>query len=290
MKVKLIIVKDWRLNTFVRSAGAQTNKSTMPPKVNRENKEQGDTKESEQLNDIQQNIGKILSVLTSVDLRVKSVETKVESLDKKIESIVLDVHDQGVRIDAHEKRINSLEKQLETLEDELDVQDNRMRKNNIRILNLPEEEEGDNLTEYLVNLISKDLGVEITSEDLERCHRIGIKQKKAKYPRMIIMKLWKYQIKINILKAQGDKETKIRNQTIRFVQDLSVKLRRRRRDYLPVRQELDKSGIKSQLRYPATLWVWKGRQKLQFTTAEEARDTLKISFPSEDSSSRAKPS
>lgn len=90
------------------------------------------------------------------------------------------------------------------------------------------------------------------------------------------MKLWNDQTKVNILKAQGGKESMIRDQKIRFVQDVSAKLRRRRREYFPIRQELDKWGIKSQLQYPAALFVWKGRQKLQFANAEEARTMLKI--------------
>lgn len=79
-----------------------------------------------------------------------------------------------------------MEKQLEHLEDDLDSQEHRMRGNKIRILNLPEEEEGDNLMGHIVNLISVELGVKITSMDLEQCHRIGVKQKKAKYPRLIV--------------------------------------------------------------------------------------------------------
>lgn len=134
---------------------------------------------------------------------------KVESLDEKMESIVFDVHNQGVRIDTQEMRINSLERKLTDLEDELE---NRIRRNNIHILNLPGEEEGDSLTDYLINLILEELGVEITSEDLEWCHRIGIKQKRPKYPHMVILKLWNYQTKVNILKAQGDKEIKIKDQ------------------------------------------------------------------------------
>lgn len=74
----------------------------------------------------------------------------------------------------------------------------------------------------------------------------------------------------------------IRDQMTHFVQDLPAKLRKRRKDYLPIRQELDKRGIKSQIHYLATLWVWKRRQKLKF--AGEAQAILKISFPSEDSS------
>lgn len=65
---------------------------------------------------------------------------------------------------------------------------------------------------------------EMNPVDLEHCRRIGVKEKKAKYPCMIFLKLWNYQTKVNIVKTQADKE--IKSQVIHFVQDLSVKLRR----------------------------------------------------------------
>lgn len=57
---------------------------------------------NEQLNYSQQNIEKILSMLVSVELKVKSIENEIQSLDKKIESIASDVHSQGVRINSQE--------------------------------------------------------------------------------------------------------------------------------------------------------------------------------------------
>lgn len=72
----------------------------------------------------------------------------------------------------------------------------------------------------MVKLISEELDVDISPEDLERCHRIGVKQKNAKYPHMVIFKLRNYQTKINILRAQGGKEIKIHDRSIRFLQDL----------------------------------------------------------------------
>lgn len=74
----------------------------MPPKArDKENKEQhGDAQDrNEQLNDSQQNM-KILSMLVSVELKVKSVENEIQSLDKKMVSIASDVHGQGVRINS----------------------------------------------------------------------------------------------------------------------------------------------------------------------------------------------
>lgn len=115
---------------------------TMWPKT-RDKEQQGDAKDGDdQLNDIQRNIEKILAMLVSAEHKVKSVEAKGESLDKKIESIVTDVHNQGVWIDSQETRISALEKQIGHLEDQLDALENRMRRNNIQILNSPEGQSG----------------------------------------------------------------------------------------------------------------------------------------------------
>lgn len=52
-----------------------------------------------------------------------------------------------------------------------------------------------------------------------------MKQKNSKYPYMVIFKVWNYQTKVNILRAQGGKEIKIQGQSIPFIQDLSARLR-----------------------------------------------------------------
>uniref|UniRef100_A0A0E9Q3G2 Uncharacterized protein n=1 Tax=Anguilla anguilla TaxID=7936 RepID=A0A0E9Q3G2_ANGAN len=78
-----------------------------------------------------------------------------------------------------------------------------------------------------------------------------------------------------MLKAQGEKEVKIRGQTIRFVQDLPAKLRERGKEYLLIRQALDKHEIKSLLRYPSVLWVWKEGRRWNLQSADEALTKLK---------------
>ena len=78
----------------------------------------------------------------------------------------------------------------------------------MRILSLPENEEKGDRTSYVVKLISEELHMAISPEDLERCHRIGMKQNDAKYPSMVTFKLWNYQTKINILRSQGGRRSK----------------------------------------------------------------------------------
>jgi hypothetical protein len=64
------------------------------------------------------------------------------------------------------------ETSLQTLEDE---QENRMRQSNRGILCLMDDEEKGNPSSYIVKLISEELGVDVSPQDLERCHRISVK-------------------------------------------------------------------------------------------------------------------
>ena len=72
---------------------------------------------------------------------------------------------------------------------------------------------------------------------------------------MVTFKLWNYKTKVNILKAQEGKEIKIHGQYIRFLQDLSAKLRKKHKRFILIRQSLEEKGIKSQLRFTTVLWV-----------------------------------
>ena len=78
----------------------------------------------------------------------------------------------------------------------------------MRISSLLEDEEKGELSSYVIKLILEELVVDESPENLERCHRICMKQKNSKYPRMVIFKLSNYQTKVNILKAQGERRSK----------------------------------------------------------------------------------
>ena len=55
-----------------------------------------------------------------------------------------------------------------------------------------------------------------------------------------------------------------------FIQDLSARMRERHNEHILIRQSLEEKGTKSQLSFAAVLWVWKGTQRMEFTTVEEA--------------------
>lgn len=84
-------------------------------------------------------------------------------------------------------------------------QENRMRRNNMRILSLPEDKEKGDFSSYVVKLISEELGVDISQKDLEWFHRLGVKRKNTKWPHIVPQLEDYHQTKVNILKVQGER-------------------------------------------------------------------------------------
>lgn len=78
----------------------------------------GDANDSnEQLNDIQENIAKMISMLTITNILLQYFVKKVYLLGRTVESILSDRHIQGVHMSEQDNNICLREKTLQTLED-----------------------------------------------------------------------------------------------------------------------------------------------------------------------------
>ncbi|RXM97828.1 hypothetical protein EOD39_13935 [Acipenser ruthenus] len=173
-----------------------------------------------------------------------------------------------------------LETKLQNAIDEIDQLENRLCRNNLRIINFPEDIEKYNMTTYLVSRIAAKFAIQLEESDIESAHRIRRKDKAATFPRMTVFKLHHFQKKVEILKAlRSAAELCIQDRTVRIVPDLSSRLRKHRGAFRPLRNQLDKIGIKSQVRHPATLWIWDGNYLRQFETPQEATESLKSKYP-----------
>lgn len=78
------------------------------------------------------------------------------------------------RLTSTEKTVKMLEAQNKSLQDRLDDLENRARRVNLRIINIPEgSEKGRDLTEFISDLLMENLGAGVFTRppDLERAHR-----------------------------------------------------------------------------------------------------------------------
>lgn len=136
----------------------------------------------------------------------------------------------------------------------------RSRRNNIRILGLPEGVESNQpLTRFFSNLLQEVLGVELlpSAPELDRAHRALIQRPAAGgRPRAVIICVNKFQVKDLIIRESRRKGNFIyQAANIRFVEDYPVEVVKERAQFKDVMQALYREGLRPSLRYPARLRI-----------------------------------
>lgn len=211
--------------------------------------------------DIQTTLTKIESSLSTLSEQVEEIETRVSANEDDIK-------------DARD-RVDKMEKLIKHLKDKTDDLENRSRRSNIRILNVPEQAEGQDAVGFLEKFIPHILGnANFTSPvTLERAHRIG---KKSDRPRPLIAKFLNFRDKEKVLRlARSKGEMTYENKKISFYPDYSADLQRRRDEFLDVKRVLREKEVEYALIYPAQLRIKHLGSVKFFSTPAEAQRFLK---------------
>ncbi|KAJ1090530.1 hypothetical protein NDU88_003662 [Pleurodeles waltl] len=119
------------------------------------------------------------------------LESKINLLSDRLGKLeaVVEAHEE--RVLAQSKDILQLKRGEKLLQDKLEVLENNMRRNNIRLLGVPEGLEGENIKSYVISLIREVLpsmvGINL-EEDIQRVHRDPFKKNPGrKTPRRILI-------------------------------------------------------------------------------------------------------
>ena len=177
-------------------------------------------------------------------------------------------------------RVDKMEKLITHLKDKTDDLENRSRRSNIRIVNVPEQAEGRDAVGFLEKFIPQILGMDnFTSPvTLERAHRIG---RKSDRPRPLIAKFLNFRDKEKVLRlARSKGEMSYKNKKISFYPDYSADMQRRRDEFLDVKRMLREKEMEYALIYPARLRIKHQGSIKFFTTPAEAQRFMK-ELPSE---------
>lgn len=190
--------------------------------------------------------------------------------------------------------VKKLKEKCDTLESRVEEQENRGRRNNLRIIGIPEKAEGQDMCAFLEGWLPKALGTDIFPSPpvIERAHRIGrlIPGQDSK-PRAVIMRLLNYREKEKVMRAarrRGD--VKFENHIVRFYPDYSAETHRQQRLFDAVKRQLQSMGLRYGMFYPAILVVTYNGQQHSFTSAPDAekfvqsikRDTASTSAPDDE--------
>lgn len=208
---------------------------------------------------------------TSVD----GLRDTVNSFQGRLTSAETLAGDNFERLFAAETTIKSLQAQNTSLLDRLENLENRSRRANLRILNVPEgSEDGQDPVTFVSELLRQVMGTGVFANppDLDRAHRsLGPKPAEGRPPRAFVLCFHRYREKEIALKWARQHEVKYKGNTLRIYPDLSTALAKKRSAFNGVKHSLWQKGIQFRMLYPARLRVAFGGENLSFETPDEAK-------------------
>lgn len=217
--------------------------------------------------------------------------SKFDGVLSAIQDIKKDIHDFGARLSEAEQRISTAEdnmeavqktvhtheSQIDSLNSRLDDLENRHRRNNLRLVNLPETTEGTDAVKFLEEWLREVFGASLPSPVIiERAHRIGRPPPaEQKYPRVLIMKFLNFCDRQRVMEAARKmKAVPYGQHKVMFFPDFSVEVRRQRRQYDGVKKRLQALNIDYRLRYPAKLTVMMEGQSKTYDSPKDVEKLL----------------
>ncbi|KAK1903404.1 LINE-1 retrotransposable element ORF1 protein [Dissostichus eleginoides] len=170
--------------------------------------------------------------------------------------------------------IKKLQDKCATLEMKVEDQENRGRRNNLRLIGLPEKAEGQDVCAFLEQWLPRALGTDTfsTLPVIERADRIGrlIAGQDPK-PRAVIMRFLNYRAKENAMRAARRQGTvRFENHNVRLYPDHSAETHRQQKLFEAVKKQLQSMGLCYGMFYPAILVVTHNGHRHSFNTVPDA--------------------
>lgn len=200
-------------------------------------------------------------------------KSSFESLASTLDSIQSTINDHGERIDSIEVNATSVDQRLQQLEGAYTAlqKDNdllkqkvadlegRSRRQNIRIIGLPESIEGPRPSAFFSQLLIDVLGPEVLTSppEIDRAHRsLAPKPAPGGKPRPVILRFHRFQVKDLIIReARKRGVLHYKGHPIRMFDDYSPEVLKQRAEFRGSMAELYKRGYKPALLYPARLRI-----------------------------------
>ncbi len=160
--------------------------------------------------------------------------------------------------------------------DRIDDMENRLRRANLRILNVPENsKKGQSTVKFVSEMLMEVMGQEVFEKppELERAHRsLGPKPQEGRPPRPLVICFHRFQEKEKALRWARQNEAKYKDSTLRIYPDISADLVRKRAAFKKrCKQLLYQKNVRFQLLHPARLRVRHEDETFLFNMPEEAQ-------------------
>ena len=192
-----------------------------------------------------------------------------------MQDIKTDIHDFGARlseakhqisntednVSGMQKNVQTMENQVKLLNSRIEDLENRNRRCNLRLVNLPEKAEGGNAVKFLEEWLPEVFRASLSSPVIiERAHQIGrlpnSSAMEKKYPRVLIMKFLNFQDRQRVMGAARQmKKVKYQDHRVMFFPDFSAEVHKQRQQFDGVKKRLQSLNIKCRFGYPAKLII-----------------------------------
>ncbi|CAM4722302.1 unnamed protein product [Leuciscus chuanchicus] len=207
------------------------------------------------------------SIAVDFKASFSSLETKLDCMQEtlsdhaqKISALENNANMQDERISVLETSCVSLSANNAKLLTKVADLESRSRRNNIRLLGLPESIEGGQPTSFFAGLLMEVFGEGVLGSlpDCDMAHRAFIaKSSPGQRPRPVIIRLLRYQQKVTIIREARARRGRLqyRGTSIAIYEDYTPEVMEQRFKYREVMSDLYKLGLKPALLFPARLSI-----------------------------------
>ncbi|KAJ1218868.1 hypothetical protein NDU88_006440 [Pleurodeles waltl] len=199
----------------------------------------------------------------SMRLEIAGFQSQIFGLDQRVTT----VEAQAASWTNKDKELLHLRSRLTNLED-------RSRKNNIRLLGIPEGTEGVDIPSYLRDMLPKLTNTTFDpSLEFQWAHRLSPKRQNGKgHPRPIIACMLSPGQAPQLLQtARTQGQLRLGTLEIRLSADFSRETAERKRAFLSLRPRLRHLNMKFSLFEPARMWITKNGESQTFYDPEDLR-------------------
>lgn len=191
--------------------------------------------------------------IQAVKTDLQATQVKTSELEGSVTILADAIHVQDQRLDMHES-------QIQTLYSLIEDQDNRNRRNNIRIRGLPEAMGVEDLPETVKGIFISILGtIESVNLEIDRVHRaLGPRNPDPAKPRDIICRIHYFRVKEDIMrKARTKGLIEYKGNTIQLLSDLCHFTLEKRKALKPLLVLLQDRNISYRWNFPFQLQIRK---------------------------------
>lgn len=222
------------------------------------------------------------AILKTINDRFDQFETKFASLQSsqnaltaRMDSIDEKASDHECRLAVMEKTMGKLQTENTRLRAKTNDLEGRSRRNNIKIVGIPEGEEKGRPTEFISAIFPTLLGESHFPKPvvIDRAHRtLQPKPAEGARPRTFIARVHHYQEKETIMRlARQQRNLTYNGQRVFIYPDYTAEVMEQRRAFREIMQALRESEIKHSLRFPAKLHLQHNGQPMVFTSPGDAK-------------------